>query len=144
MIPYSVIPSLRRSILSSFRHHQFQFIIWVTATHTQFKFDIWIYNTKIRVKFEFGHSPMIFDRLMPLEETFSLRSLSLQRYYTFNSNLTYRYDKVMRMSSSIRSWFEKRYVPFNLKIIWNFHFLLIIFPTVVHIQLNFIPLSLIK
>jgi hypothetical protein len=73
----------------SFRHHQFPFIILVTVAHIQLKFDIWIYHQTIQVKFEFGHGPMIFDRVLALDELFNFRSLSPQRYYTVNSNLTY-------------------------------------------------------
>jgi hypothetical protein len=33
------------------------------------------------VKFEFGHGPMIFDRVMPFDKIFSFHLLSPQRYY---------------------------------------------------------------
>jgi hypothetical protein len=94
VLPYSVLPS--------FLHHQFLFIILVTAAHIQCKFKIWICHEKIQVKFEFGHRPMIFDRVMPLDEIFSYCSLSPQQLYTFNSNLTYGYVKGLHRSR----WFD--------------------------------------
>jgi hypothetical protein len=62
---YSV-PLFRLSVILSFRHHQFPFIILRTVAHIQLKFDIWICHEKIQVKFEFGHGLMIFGRVMPL------------------------------------------------------------------------------
>jgi hypothetical protein len=35
----------------------------------------------MQVKFEYGHGPMIFDRVIPLEEIFSFRSLSFDWMY---------------------------------------------------------------
>jgi hypothetical protein len=70
----------KQTVLPSFRHHQFPFIILVTVAHIQL---IWIYHQTIQVKFEFGHGPMIFDRVIALDEIFNFLSLSPKRYYTF-------------------------------------------------------------
>jgi hypothetical protein len=56
----------RHSVIPSFRHHQFPFIILITVAHIELKFDIWICHEKIQVKFEIGHGSMIFGRVMPL------------------------------------------------------------------------------
>jgi hypothetical protein len=56
-------------------------------------------------------------RVMPLYEIISFRSLSPQRYYTFNSNLTYGYVKGMRRSSLnlvMVQWFYCRVMPLSL------------------------------
>jgi hypothetical protein len=106
VLPCSVLLSSSVSVhyLSNFCTHSTQ--IW----HIDIK--------KIQVKFEFGHGQMIFDRVMPHDEIFSFRSLSPQWYFTFNSNLTYRYVKGMRRSSSnlvIIRWFFAELCPLNFE-----------------------------
>ena len=69
------------------------------VAHIQLKFGMWIRHRNMQVKFEVGLGPMIFDRVSPLElrkksEIFRFRSLSLQRFNTFNSNLVYGYATV--------------------------------------------------
>jgi hypothetical protein len=99
------------------------------CTYSTQIWHIWIYNEKIQAKFEFGHGPMIFDRVMPLDEILSFRSLSPQQLYTFNSNLRYGYV----ISGQVWIWpcfeeFWQSYTPFTLKIIWHFQFPFIISP----------------
>jgi hypothetical protein len=53
----------------------------------------------MQVKFEFSYGPMIFDRVVPLEEIFSFLSLS-QQLYTFIENFTYGYVKGIHRTSS--------------------------------------------
>jgi hypothetical protein len=71
---------------------------------------------------------------------FSFRSLSPQRYYTFNSNLTYGYDKAMRRSSSnlvmVPWFFLQKYASFHFEK-RKFSICIIISPIVVHIQFKF-------
>jgi hypothetical protein len=124
---------------------QFLFIISQMVLHIQLKLHIWICYEEIQVKFEFGYGSMNFGRVMPLllwkwYEIFSFRSLSPQWYYTFNSKLTYM-DTSKKCVGQVRIWswfndFWQSYVPFTLKIIWNFQFRFIISYRVLHIQLK--------
>jgi hypothetical protein len=45
---------------------QFPFIISPRVLHIPLKFDIWICQRNAQVKLEFGHSSLIFGRVMPL------------------------------------------------------------------------------
>jgi hypothetical protein len=65
--------------IPSFHQYQFPFIILVTVAHIQLKCDIWIYDRTMLVMFEFGYGPMIFGRVMPLDEIFSFRPLYPQK-----------------------------------------------------------------
>jgi hypothetical protein len=48
------------TVILSFRHHQFLFIILVTVAYIQLKIGKWICHEKIQIKIEFGHGLMIF------------------------------------------------------------------------------------
>jgi hypothetical protein len=60
---------------------QFPFIISVRVVRIKFKFDIWIHHRITQVKFEFGRGPMIFYRVIFVEEIFSLRYLTFVCIY---------------------------------------------------------------
>jgi hypothetical protein len=59
-----------------------------------------------QVKFEFGHVSMIFDRVMPLDEIFSLRSLTPQHWY--NSTQIWHMDTSKECAGQVQiwSWFD--------------------------------------
>jgi hypothetical protein len=121
---HSVIPSFNHSVFLSFRHHQFPFIILVTVAHIQLKFGIWICHEKMTSRtgqvwiwswFDY------FGRVMPLllwkwYEIFIFRSLSPQRYCTFNSNLTNGYVIWIKSSNLVMvRWFLAQLCPFYLE-----------------------------
>jgi hypothetical protein len=81
---HSVLPSFSPSVILSFCHHQFPFIILRTVAHIQLKFDIWICHEKIQVKFEFGHGSMILAELCPFYFENNMK-FSVSVYYLPNS-----------------------------------------------------------
>jgi hypothetical protein len=66
-VAYSVNPSSMSICSLSLQH---------AVAHIQHKVALWIHHKNMHGYFEFGHGPMTFDRVIPLEEIFSFRSLT--------------------------------------------------------------------
>jgi hypothetical protein len=79
------------------RNFQFLFIISLTVVHTELKFDLGICQRNAQVKFKFMLCPFLIT--IKKKNKISYCSLSPQRWYTFNSNLTYGYVKGLRRSN---------------------------------------------
>jgi hypothetical protein len=93
---------------------------------------------------KFGHGSMTFGRIMPLLLSKYIMKFSVCVHYLTNSitHSTQIWHIEMLNKCAGQIWIWTRFNGFlcrvkSLSIIWNFQFLIIISPTVLHIQLKF-------